>query len=362
MSNRFHRTVVIGTVAAISLALIAEASAYRFFRRSVNDSLVPTSEEAARWSPSVWGPSESLAWVVSDSPRWSDPWVYEDEVTESPFASAAEVIPYVRRALEAWTAAPNARIRWSVEGTQRELPRARDHINAVRPHVLDFGGSYAAIFMEDGEIVECDISFSPGHTVLFEGRGLSTLMHEFGHCLGLAHSGMFPTWDASPWRRGREEGLWRQDPKMSYGFRRDNVLTADDIVAAALLRPAPGWRPGGIRGAVAMEGEPARFVRVAATRIEDDGRLGWSVSVFTDGRGEYFLEGLAPGDYLLAAGPMMQSAAHSSLLDAGATMLGAGDHYRLTPIPVSAGSASRAPPIRLRAGRANAAPGTGDPG
>lgn len=349
----------LAAVAAASFLLLpgSEAFAYRFYARSVNDSMVPEADDAVRWARSAWGPGASLPWVISDAAEWADPWVdFTGEAHDSPFESAADVAPYVRRALEAWSAVPTADIRWRLSGTRKNLHTERDYVNAVRPHALDLAASYAAIFVEDGRIVECDISFAPGHTVNFPDGGLATLIHELGHCIGLAHAAMFPTWDSSFWRDDLGDGLWPQDPKMSYGFDRDHSLTGDDALGASLLRPRSGWRHGAVSGSVTFEGHAARFVRVVGTRIETDGSLGRSAGVFTNERGEFILEGLEPGDYLLAAGPMVRSNAHRSLLDAGATMHGVQDQFLLEPIPVSLGSSTRAPPIALGSGRVGANP------
>lgn len=333
--------------------LAGPASGYRFFGGTIDDSLAPVSENAAPWSPSVWGPSQTLSWVLSEASEWTDSFEWRGETYESPFESASDVLPHVRAALEAWSDVPTADIRWRVSGMRVNLPRARDHINAIRPHVLDVPASYAAVYIEGGEILECDISFSPGHFIFFGRQRQSALVHELGHCLGLAHSAMFPTWDSAlfPPEAG---AVWPQDPKMAYGHDHDPRLTHDDIIGGSLLRPARGFRHGGIEGEVTFGGTAARFVRLVAARIGEDGRLGDSVSVFTDEQGRYRFEGLAPGDYLLAAGPMMETSAHGSLLDAGAVLHGAEDRYLLAPLSVSLGVSTRAPPIALREGRGSA--------
>lgn len=335
------------------LLLAAPASAYRFFGRTIDSSLAPIAEGAATWSRSAWGASRTLSWVVSEAPEWSDSFEWRGETYESPFETASDVLPFVRSALDAWSDVRTADIRWRVAAIRANLPRARDHINAIRPHVLDVPASYAAVYIEAGEIMECDISFSPGHTVFFGGRGQPALLHELGHCLGLAHSGMFPTWDSGVFPPAAG-AVWPQDPKMSYGYDRDHRLTHDDIIGGSLLRPARGFRHGAIEGGVRFAEASAPFVRLVASRIGADGRLAESVSVFSDEKGRYRFEGLAPGDYLLAAGPMMESSAHGSLLDAGAVLHGAEDRYLLAPVGVSLGASTRAPPIVLREGRASA--------
>ena len=347
-----RRWTAIAVAAVVSPLLPGEeAHGYRFFRRSVSDSLIPGAAEAARWRTDVWGPFRSLEWVVSDG-GWTEGWEDSDgEMHEPPFETREEVLPFVEEALAVWSSLPTATIQWKTSGFGEKLYRARDHKNAVRVHETDSRASWAGIFIVDGEIVECDVSVSPRTAASLRTWGMHTLIHEFGHCLGLAHAGMFPTWDSN-WRaRLFDTAVWFQDPKMSYGFDRNAELTHDDIVGASLLRPVGGWpqATGSVSGEVTMEGEPARFVRVIGTRVSD-GELAESAGAFTDEQGRFRLEGLAPGEYLLVAGTMVLARAHFSLLDAGATIRG-NDQYLLSPVAVSAGAETRAPPIALRRGR-----------
>ncbi len=338
---------------AMLIAPWGDAHGYRFFRPTVDHPIIPVAADGVRWSAEVWGPFQTLAWVVSDSPGWTEPWVDPDEETQDPpFASREEAVPYIEAALDAWSDIPTAAIRWRVAGLGPELHRERERINAVRVHNRDSSASYAALFIRGGELVECDVNLSPRHVAHFDSWGMNVLIHEFGHCLGLGHSGMFPTWDSSWRRRNFESAVWRQDPKMSYGGDRDHELTDDDAVAASLLRPAAGFieGTGSIGGRVMLDGEPARFARVVATRISADG-LGFTVNAFTDREGEFLIEGLRPGDYLLAAGTMVLGSAHGSLLDAGAATR-ADDQYFLRPLAVTSGGVTRAPPVSLRGGRA----------
>lgn len=91
---------------------------------------------------------------------------------------------------------------------------------------------------------------------------------------------------------------------MSYGFVLTDALLPDDIVGASLLRPVDGWREGvgSLGGRVTVAGEPARFVPVRSARLAG-GDAAPAPAVFTDERGRFTIEGLVPGDYLLAAGP-----------------------------------------------------------
>jgi hypothetical protein len=85
-------------------------------------------------------------------------------------------------------------------------------------------------------------------------------------------------------------------------------LTLDDRIGASLLRPRRGWieGTGTIWGNVLIEGgEPAVAVNVVATRLGANGALVESVARITDGRGEFVIQGLPPGDYALYVRPLI---------------------------------------------------------
>ena len=342
----------VGLLAAlVGLVAGSQALGYRFFWRTANDPAVTVAAEGLRWDPAIWGPGRTLRWVIADSPGWTEPWEYRDETQDPPFASREDVIPFVRKALEAWSSLASTDVEWAIAGLGGEHHAERDYVNAVRMHPLGARASYVDIWEVNGEIVECDVSLTPFHTQDTEGRGLEVLMHEFGHCIGLAHSALFPTWDTWFWRDGLQPALWDTDPVMSYGYQPEPGLTQDDIVGASLLRPARGWldRVGSITGQVTMAGRPARYVPVFATRISGEEVVA-SAGTFTNGEGFFAIEGLSAGDYLLTAGTIGDISGNTSLVDRGAT-LGSFDQYLLEPVPVTAGEETRVAPIQLREGR-----------
>ena len=354
-SRPARRPAAASMVIALGLAGVlipgGDALGYRFFWRTADDPAVPVAAEGLRWDPAIWGPERTLRWVIADSPGWTEPWEYRGETQKPPFTSREEVVPFVQKALDAWSSVASTDIEWSVAGLGGEHHAERDHVNAVRMHPLGLRASYVDVWEVSGEIVECDVSLTPAHTEDPDGTGLEVLIHELGHCIGLAHSAMFPTWDTWPYRYGFQPALWDTDPVMSYGYLPEPGLTADDVAGASLLRPSRGWldRVGSISGRVTMAGRAARYVPVFAMQILGE-ELVASAGAFTNGEGSFAIEGLPPGDYLLAAGTMGDISGNTSLVDRGAT-LGSTDQYLLDPVRVAAGAETSVPPIRLREGR-----------
>ena len=292
---------------------------YRFYPSSDGDSRAPTSDAALRWSSAVWGPGDTLVWHVVDDPLW-----------QPHFSGAEEALPLVRESLDTWARIASAEVRWRVDGVLSREPAHRDGRNTVSVEASVEARDYFAVARRwstrrrggPWEMEECDVVIYPVYVEsLTEGHehGLRVLIHEFGHCLGLAHAATPPR---IPWnRRWTASSVWPTNPVMSYSRGIDNALTEDDVIGASLLRPARGWprTTGSISGRVMLDGQPARFVSVDVLR-NDGGRARPSLQVFTGEDGGFVAEGLAPGEYLVWIHPMLQLTAHRGLIGAGAAM------------------------------------------
>ena len=263
----------------------------------------------------------------------------------------------IERALTAWSDLPNADIRWEVAGEARSDygnygPRDRSaNWVSINPNGA-YGGAARSWWRRSGSVWRrfgCTIVGGSWLAREPPDRwkeldeddpdrlypGLDMWIHEFGHCLGLLHSQRLPTnWlavrgeydeerERHRWHGVFQSDPWIADPQMSYGwsdFGLEHPVTADDAVGAALLRPARGWlrSVGAIAGSLQREGRPVRYAHVWAFPVDampKGGRPG-PVGAFSNREGDFLIEGLAPGRYVLWASPMTERPAHHTSLRA----------------------------------------------
>lgn len=356
-----RRRLPLAALLALGALLVGDGAAgYRFVAAYDDGPLIVPAGDAARWREREWGPGRVLEWVIADHPGWTDPFVDRDgESQPPPFARTADAIPFVREAMAAWSAIPNADIRWRLSGVESGPGNERDGRNTVSV-VTGEDDNFAGrawwwfqrpFFGRPWEMFECDIELIPLAAARLgsdDPRSLTVTIHEFGHCLGLAHTGRHPTIvHTFP-----DIGIWGETPKMSYGLDISNALAVDDIVGASLLRPAGNWvaGAGSIAGRVTVAGAPARFVTVSSVRLVSGDTTAPGPGVFTDEDGRFRLEGLVPGDYLIRAAPMTRVDAHATLLEAGA-VVDALDGALLRPVTVRAGQETDGVALDLPPGR-----------
>ena len=352
--------------------------AYRFWSEIWGDDgfpIAPVADEASRWDSDAWGPGETLRWEVSRDEDWAVLFESEDGV-----------LPWIDRALDSWSEIPTADISWTLDGVGEAEPRmSEDSVNTLFIDSDAGFGGFAGIWeeREEGEgpwrVFGCDIAlggrfawkpdsfddWDPDEQSDWLDRGrdaaLYVLVHEFGHCAGLAHSARLSTglWDLSGSPRETHAG----DPAMSYGRALPHAddLSRDDIVGASLLRPASGYRrrSGNIAGTVTMPGLPVDFAVVWALPLGEH-PLRDRVGVFTNRTGEFEIEGLDPGEYLIITQPIIDfSSPHeflgplrvSDVIRGGLVRVSAGRTVRRTDVSMRWGREVRAPYAEVGSGK-----------
>ena len=291
----------------------------------------------------------------------------------------------VARALGAWGAVPTADIRVLLENepVRSAFSDADDGLNTVgftsNPR---FDGAWfigsALHRTEAGRLVGCDIELNPAFFDVLDQRAADNpqrdmerlgwlegvVIHEFGHCFGLAHTDLNPVWHA---RSGEPvpvpPGFWpagvstlEPNPVMSYGgWYGVAELSPDDEIGISLLYPTPAFLAsrGSVGGRVVFE--DGRGVSFAYVQVVEgsgpDARFG--PGAFTDTTGGFVVQGLQPGPHLFWIHPVGDLRAHMSESRLGdADLLATLDiRDRWFWANVSAGEMTMVPEIKVSAGR-----------
>lgn len=340
---------------AVAAVLCASGGADSYLLVSNGDDW--SAEFAQRWDPAVWGPGETLEWVIADHPGWTSPWVEEDWDREGPalFEKPEEALPLVAWGLGTWTNLETADIRWTVTGVQEVAGVLRDGHNTVTteaaPGKIASATTWGRRVHGEWMLEECEVRLSPmvvADMLAGDVFHRGTLVHELGHCLNLQHSAahgdIARTLNVFPDSRGHP-------PQMAYAFRSFPEPTFDDAVGASLMRPAPGWlsTTGAISGRITVEGRRATHVMVFAARMTGSG-VEESVSAMTEADGDFHIEGLVSGVYFLRASSMIRPDAHGHWVPQGA-ILDARDKVLLDPVTVRAGRETAGIRLDLERGR-----------
>lgn len=380
-SQRFHwrdgqRWLWLASAVVVALSVGSggdRAEAYRFYDNGALDYIVG-SDQALRWSPEAWGPGETLVWEIEDGEDWS---LLLD--------SAEGVRAPLEEALGIWSGIETADISWRVGGVAApsdETPRFGDSRNSVFLERLQERNSEGDIFhtywsgavlwwvrdraRSAWELTECDVGLpwdwwlddelQPRTDVDLDDVLRSITRYtaqELGHCLGLGHAVPFPgsqtlrrtaDGDDFDWR----PNIWNGSPLMSRYWQ---PLSQDDRVAVSLLRPRPDWRStvGSVSGALTVEGFAAPYLHVYAIRSTTEG-VRDPVGAFANGDGNFLIEGLPPGEYLLWATQIRYFWAHHHLIAADAET-DVKDAVLASPVRVEAGQVTGGIEIPLRIGR-----------
>lgn len=348
--------------------------AYRFYDNGGLDFIVG-SDQALRWSEDAWGPGGTLVWEIEDGEDWS-----------LLFDSAEDMRPLVEEALGIWSGIETADISWRVSGVASlsdEEPRfgdSRSRVFLERRQGRTSEGDVRYYYRRGTflwwvrnrtrstwELTDCDVGLPwdwwldddlqpEADLELDDVRDtiVRFAAEAFGRCLGLGDGAPFPgrPWlrrtagsDATIWGSRR---IWPVGPLMHNYWRE---LSADDRTAASLLRPRIGWgnSVGSVSGRLEVEGAAAPYVHVYAIRSTAAGMRN-PVGAFANVRGEFLIEGLPPGEYILWALPVRYYWNHQPLLLEGAAT-DLKDAVVAHPVRVEAGRVTDGIEIPMRSGR-----------
>lgn len=342
--------------AAAGGGAFGSAEAYRLYDRGAADSVV-TSAEAISWAPEVWGPGQELEWFPESQPEW-----------EAAFGDAdreGSVTSVIGRALAVWSSIPGADIRWVEAATAAPFAGRWNRDASNRVFFSAAGDEGAGVWFSRSEarqvweISECDVALpswlaeGDWDPEFLESLATAALTEAFGACLGLGPSAEPPTSASVRVEEpetddfaSRISGFWNS-PRVDRPLWNSRF---DWAVGAALLRPRAGWLEtvGAISGALEAEGEPLPYAHVWAFRI-GEGVLTDPVGAFSNRAGEFLIEGLPPGRYLLWAHPI--DADFHRLLGAGGRT-DVSDVLRMLPVRVTAGEAADGIVLTLEPNRA----------
>ena len=353
------RTAARRIAAAVCLALclgagdgVRPARAYRFVtgHPDMGPFLYGAGEEwKPRWDPAAWGPGMTMTVAVPDDPLWVEEF--------GAFHSMDDVRALVTDSLARWSEIGTADVRWRL-GAVSEVG---DSLVSVR---LFEGGAIGRTryFMDVGseghqEVQKCLVRiFFPGAAEYSYVKMRRLVTHELGHCLGLAHPMSYPNVDLLLLNRAEWTSMWGATGVMSVNRLAGGGINDPDLdpslvsfterIGASLLRPAPGWlgQTGAVFGTVLGAFPGAERVRtvVVAARVEPDGRPRNAVTRLTNDWGQFLIEGLDAGDYVL----MVVPAERPDWLRDDIVQ----DTVRLDPVRIRAGE--RTGPLILTARRA----------
>ena len=306
-----------GGLCAAALAVLTVVTPADGYRLRVRGIWIPSSDEAAHWTRSQF----PLRFRMLEN----------DNLPPDVGLTQERWFRLVERSLRHWTDIPTAEIEIVLEEESVAIPQADqdDGINTIgfSAHE-DFVDSWftarAAWRVDDGQLVGCDIEMNPDFVKNWAPQDPYRLLeviavHEMGHCLGLAHTEPhpMPLWTDRP---VNTDPSFFPDPVMSYSNSYGLDLPEDDTVPVSLLYPAPGFLAGrgAVRGSVLAEEGPAVFAYVQAVRPGEDGKAARpGPGVFADENGEFHLEGLSPGPWMLWVHPILVTRrnAHGSVLE-----------------------------------------------
>lgn len=212
--------------------------------------------------------------------------------------SYASVVSEIRAAAQVWNDVTTSDLRVAFggirpAGTPMNAPGIEVIFDEITPGVIAYGGPITtgeAIAGPNGAFVPVvksqvvlGVELMKRHS--YSERFFLTVVHEFGHAIGLQH-----TWTSGV-----------MSTEVTRASAKAQPLSADDVAGVSLLYPTAGYPQamGSITGRVTLNGSGVSLASVVALTPS-----GPAVAALTDPDGSYRIDGLAPGNYLVYAHPL----------------------------------------------------------